>query len=96
MGRGGQRGPEGAEGGVDRGGVGRVGGLGKGMGWAERGVVGERVWALVRGSWVAEELWVEGAGRRRGLVGKGGRRAEGTVGGGSHMIEGAQQPFGCE
>ena len=81
---------------MDRVEVGRVGGLGKGMGWAERGVVGERVWALVRGSWVAEELWVEGAGRRRGLVGKGGRRAEGTEGGGSHMIEGAQQPFGCE
>ena len=83
-----------AEGGVDRGGVGRVGGLGKGMGWAERGGCG--FGALGRGGQVAEELWVEGAGRRRGLVGKGGRRAEGTVGGGSHMIEGAQQPFGCE
>ena len=30
---------------------------------------------------MAEELWVEGAG---------GKREEG-----SHMIEGAQQPFGC-
>ena len=29
-----------AEGGVDRFGVGRVGGLGKGMGWAERGGCG--------------------------------------------------------
>ena len=31
-------------------------------------------------------------------MGKGGRWAEGAVapvGGGSHMIEGAQQPFGC-
>ena len=52
-----------AEGGVDRFGVGRVGGLGKGMGLAERGVVGLGRWAegsggggaVGRGSW-----WEEG------------------------------------
>ena len=73
MGRGGGRGARRlAEGGVDRGRVGRVGGLGKAMGWAERGVAGEGVWgvrqrglggvgAVGRGSW-----WEERAGGQRG------------------------------
>ena len=34
-----------AEGGMDRGGAGRIGGLDKGMGWAVRGVVGLGHWA---------------------------------------------------
>ena len=56
-----------AEGGVDRGGAGRVGGLGKGMGWAKRGGCG--FGALGRRGQVAEELWVEGAGGKRGQRG---------------------------
>ena len=75
VGRGGRGARRLAEGGVDRCGVGRVGGLGKGIGWAERGVVGLGRWAegsggggaVGRGSW-----WEEG--------GRGARRlAEGGV-----------------
>ena len=76
-----------AEGGVDRFGVGRVGGLGKGMGWAERGVVGLGRWAegsggggaVGRGSW-----WEEGGrGARRlaeGGVDRGGASRVGGLG----------------
>ena len=73
MGRGGRGARRLAEGGVDRGEVGRVGGLGKGMGWAERGVWGVRqrglggVGAVGRGSW-----WEERASGQRGPVGRGG------------------------
>ena len=74
-----------AEGGVDRFGVGRVGGLGKGMGWAERGVVGLGRWAegsggggaVGRGSW-----WEEGGRGARRLAEGGVDRGEvGRVGG---------------
>ena len=78
-GAGGKRGPEVWQRvGVDRGGVGRVGGLGKAMGWEEGVAVGEGVWgvrqrglggvgAVGRGIW-----WEERASGQRGPVGRGG------------------------
>ena len=59
-----------AEGGVDRFGVGRVGGLGKGMGWAERGGCG--FGALGRGVRWRRSCGVEGAGGKRGAEGPAG------------------------
>ena len=47
-----------------------MGGLGKGMGWAERG--GLWVWGVGQRGQVAEELWVEGAGGKRGAEGPAG------------------------
>ena len=71
VGRKGGGGEEGRAAGADRKVVWAKGWGGQKEGWWAEGALGRGRGALSRGGWVAEELWAEGAGGQRRLVGRG-------------------------